>query len=65
MRARREPEFILVRADRCPPGLVEELRAAHLPVQTLTRTFPGRPAELWYRLPAEVARGLLGAAGSA
>ena len=56
LRPRREPEYILVRADRCPASLVDDLRAIGEHVQELTvKDGPDDPGRPWLRLPREIA----------
>jgi hypothetical protein len=65
VRARHEPEFILIRADHAPAGLIEDLRANGIPCQTLTRQWPDGEPQDWLRLPREIALRYVDAAAPA
>src|SRR5262249_26049815 len=63
VRARREPDYILVRADRCPASLVDDLRAIAEDAQELTvKHGPDDPGQPWLRLPREIAALYVGGA---
>ena len=62
VRARREPEFVLVRRDKVPNAVLTQLeQTPGISVQSLTRTWPDGRCEEALRLPVEIARSFLGA----
>jgi hypothetical protein len=55
----RDPEFVIVRASRVPPGVIEELKGRGLGMQRLTRTFADGRREEALRIPIAYVPALL------